>query len=142
MENQQFRHYSHKVGMNFWHFEWCTKYRYKMMRKFENKNLVEAAIRKSCFENKVKIHELSVMPEHVHILVSLPHNLTDSKALQLLKGRSAYLIFRNKDKLRLRYPQGHFWAQGGFASTVGYTDINVTSKYIQNQEIHHNLANT
>jgi len=137
MENQQFRRYSHKVGMNFWHLEWCTKYRYKMMRKLENKNLVEAAIRRAASEYKINIREIEVMPDHVHLLVSLPHNITDSKALGLLKGRSAYLIFRNKEKIRLRYPQGHFWAAGGFASTVGYTDVATTLRYIQNQESHH-----
>jgi putative transposase len=140
MENQQFRRYSHKVGMNFWHLEWCTKYRYKMMGKLENKNLVEAAIRKAASEHLIRIHELSVMPDHVHVLVSLPHGITDSKALQLLKGRSAFIIFRNKEKFRLRYPKGHFWAVGGFASTVGYTDINTTTSYIQNQEHHHEVA--
>ena len=82
-------HYSHKVGNNFWHLEWCTKYRYKMMRKLENKNLVDAAIRKAAKEHKIIIHELSVMPDHIHLLVSLPNGMTDSKALNLLKGGSA-----------------------------------------------------
>ncbi|HLD43051.1 MAG TPA: hypothetical protein VJB08_03650 [Candidatus Nanoarchaeia archaeon] len=30
---------SHKVTMNLWHFEWCTKYRYKMMQRLEIKIL-------------------------------------------------------------------------------------------------------
>jgi hypothetical protein len=47
MINTKPNHFSHKVGLNFWHLEWCTKYRYEMMRKFENKNLVEASIRKA-----------------------------------------------------------------------------------------------
>lgn len=131
------RRFSHKVGTNYWHLEWCTKYRYKMMKRLEIKNLVEAAIRKSAHEHLIRIHLISVMPEHVHLLVSLPHGMTDSKALQLLKGRSAYLIFRNREHVRLRYPQGHFWAAGGCAVTVGYNDLNTTSNYIQNQEEHH-----
>ncbi len=140
MENQQFRRYSHKVGMNFWHLEWCTKYRYNMMRKLENKNLVQATIRKAAFEHKIKIKELSIMPDHIHMLVTLPHDMTDSKALQLLKGRSSYLIFRNKKKFSFRYPKRHFWACGGFASTVGYTDLETTNRYIQNQEKHHEVV--
>ena len=77
---------SHKVGLNFWHLEWCTKYRYQMMGKLENKKLVEAAIRKAAFEHRIQIHFISVMPEHVHLLVTFPHGMTDSKAFQLLKG--------------------------------------------------------
>ena len=58
--NHQLKHYSHKVGVNYWHFEWCTKYRYKMMRKLGNMNLVKAAIRKAAHEHGIIIYELEV----------------------------------------------------------------------------------
>ncbi len=134
------KHFSHKVGLNFWHFEWCTKYRYNMMRKLENKNLVEAAIRKAANEHNIKIHHISVLPDHLHLLATLPKGMTDSKAFQLLKGRSAYLIFRNKEKTRLRYPKGHFWSPGGCAVTVGYNDLTPMVNYIESQEEHHAIA--
>ena len=70
---------SHKVTLNFWHLEWCTKYRYKMMRKLSNRNMVTASIRKAAKEHKIKIIELEVMPEHVHMSCSLPNGMTDSK---------------------------------------------------------------
>ena len=140
MAQTNLRRYSHKVGTNFWHFEWCTKYRYQMMRKLENKNLVEACIRKSACEHKILIRARAVMPEHVHMLATLPNTMTDSKALQLLKGRSAYLIFRNKEKTRLRYPKGHFWAPSSFSTTVGYSDITACTDYIRNQQAHHNVV--
>jgi putative transposase len=66
--------------------------------------------------------------------------MDNSKAFNLLKGRSAYIIFRVKEKFRLRYPKGHFWSPGGFATTVGYNDLNATIEYIENQEAHHNLV--
>ncbi len=110
------------------------------MRKLENKNLVDAAIRKAAKEHKIIIHELSVMPDHIHLLVSLPNGMTDSKALSLFKGRSAFIIFRNKEKTRLRYPQGHFWSSGNYAATVGHNDIESCTRYIRNQEQHHNVA--
>ncbi len=135
-------HFSHKIGLNFWHLEWCPKYRYKMMQKLENKNLVAAAIRKAAAEHGIKIHYLAVMPDHVHALATLPHGMTDSKAFNLLKGRSSYIIFRVKEKFRLRYPQGHFWSPGGFASTVGYNDLDSMIKYIENQQQHHNVVFT
>ena len=133
-------HFSHKIGLNFWHLEWCPKYRYKMMQKLENKNLVAAAIRKAAFEHQIKIHYLAVMPDHVHALATLPHGMTDSKAFNLLKGRSSYIIFRVKEKFRLRYPQGHFWSPGGFATTVGYNDLDSMIRYIENQQEHHNVV--
>ncbi len=140
MISTKLNHFSHKIGLNFWHLEWCPKYRYKMMQKLENKNLVAAAIRKAAFEHQIKIHYLAVMPDHVHALATLPHGMTDSKAFNLLKGRSSYIIFRVKEKFRLRYPQGHFWSPGGFATTVGYNDLDSMIKYIENQQEHHNVV--
>ena len=132
--------YSHKVGLNYWHMEWCTKYRYKMMKKLENKNLVWACIKKAAKEHGIEIHILKVLQDHIHLLASLPKGMLDSKALNLLKGRSAYLIFRNKEKTRLRYPQGHFWSPGACAVTVGYNDLDAMINYIQSQEQHHNVV--
>ena len=134
--NKNFRtlkNYSHKVGLNFWHIEFATKYRYKMFGKFKQKNLVEASIRKVTTKHKIKIYTLYVMPEHVHMLVTLPHNITDSKALMLLKGGSAYTFFKNHPKSRLRLPQGHLWSAGGCAITVGYNEFATVEKYILNQ---------
>ncbi len=134
------RRSSHKVGINYWHFEWCTKYRYKMMKKLEIKNLVAATIRKSCKEHRISIHILKVLPEHIHTVVTLPNEMTDSKAANLMKGRSAYLIFKNRENVRLRYPKGHFWAPSYCATTVGYNDLDAITDYIENQEKHHGLA--
>jgi len=140
MPNTTLHHFSHKVGLNFWHLEWCTKYRYNMMKNPEIKNLTEASIRKAAHEHGIKIHIISVMPDHIHLLASFPHGMTDSRAMMLLKGRSSYIIFRNREHIRLRYPQGHFWAAGGCAITVGYNDISTIAHYIKNQEQHHSLA--
>ncbi len=134
------KNYSHKVGKNFWHIEFATKYRYKMFGKFGQKSLVEAAIRKVATKHNIMIHTIYVMPEHVHMLVTLPHNITDSKALMLLKGGSAYIFFKNHEKSRLRLPKGHLWSAGGCAITVGYNEFATVENYIKNQSQHHALA--
>ena len=128
------------MGVNFWHIEFATKYRYQMFGKFKQKNLVAACIRKVAHNHGLKIHTLTVMLDHVHMLVTLPHGMTDSKALMLLKGGSAYLFFNHHEKSRLRLPQGHLWSAGGCAVTVGYNEFSTVEKYIQNQETHHAIA--
>jgi REP element-mobilizing transposase RayT len=87
--NIELEHYNHKVGINFWHFTWQTKYRYNMFAKFEYKNLCDACIRKASFRHKIKIHILKVMPNHVHVLVTLPKGMNDEIAFQRLKGGSS-----------------------------------------------------
>ena len=80
------------------------------------------------------------MQEHVHMLVTLPHNVTDSKAMNLIKGASAYRFFKNHPKARLRYPKGHLWSRGGSAVTVGYNQLSDTVLYILEQAKHHGIA--
>lgn len=129
--------YPHKVGVNFWHIEFATKYRYKMFGKFAPQHIADASIRKVAHKHGITIYLLSVMPDHAHMRVSLPHGMTDSKAMMLLKGGSAYLFFKNHPKSRLRLPRGHLWSEGGCATTVGYNDISTVDNYISHQAEHH-----
>jgi len=128
------------VGKNFWHIEFATKYRYRMFGKFKQKNMVEAAIRRVAAKHKINIPTLYVMPEHIHMMVTLPHNITDSKALMLLKGGSAHIFFKNHPKSRLRLPRGHLWSAGGCAITVDYNEFSTVENYIKNQAEHHASA--
>ena len=129
----KYEHYAHSVGTLMFHLQWCTKYRYKMMRKEENAKLLEACIRRSASRHGIKIIELNVQPEHVHCIVLVRFDMSVSKVLQLLKGGSSYLFFRAKEKARLRYPRGHFWSEGKFASTVGFVEFEVVQNYVRNQ---------
>ena len=138
--NIELKHSNHKVGINYWHFEFTTKYRYKMFAKFKYKNMIEACIRRVCHNHDIKIHILRVMPEHVHMMATLPKGMDDEKAFQLLKGASSYYFFKNHPKARLRYPKGHLWSRGGCAVTVGYNQLSDTMLYILNQAKHHAIA--
>ena len=140
METQfEYTRNHHSVGDSFYHFEWCPKYRYQMFRKLEYKNLAEGCIRKAAHEYNIQIKELNVMSDHLHGILKIPLTMNPSRALQLLKGRSSYLFFRNHPKARLRYPKGHLWSRGKFASSIGYSNIEQTTSYIRNQEIKHQV---
>jgi len=137
MTNLEMKHYSHKVGVNVHHLEWCTKYRYKMFKQDKYKNLCEEILRETAQRHKMTIRELGIMPEHIHISVECPPSMSQSKALQLLKGNLSYHLFRANENFRLRYPRGHFFSPGAFASSVGYNTINTVDNYVKNQiDIH------
>jgi len=129
---------SHSVGKNTWHIEWCTKYRYKMMEKLENRNIVGACVRQAACRHEIKILVLEVMPEHVHCVVELPHGTSVDKAANLFKGYSAWKIFQVKEKFLLRYPRRHFWSRGYMARTVGM-DEEKAIWYVKNQQAHHGV---
>jgi len=137
-----YEHYQHSVGLMLLHLEWKPKYAYKMFRKFEQKNLCAACIRRAASLHNIKIIVLSVMPEHVHCEVQVSLNISASRVLQILKGLSAKLFFEKNPKARLRYPKGHLWSRGKFASSVGFVQEEVVRNYIENQEEHHALGNS
>ena len=133
----EYEHYAHAVGMIMLHLEWKPKYAYKMFAKEEQKNLITACIRRAASLHQIKIIVISVMPEHIHVEVQVLMDMSASKVLQILKGVSARLFFMYNQKARLRYPKGHLWSRGRFASSVGFIQEEVVRNYIMNQKEHH-----
>lgn len=133
----QYKHYSHSVGVMMLHLEWKPKYAYKMFKKEEQKNLITACIRRAASLHEIKIIVISVMPEHIHCEVQVSLAMSASKVLQILKGLSAKLFFEYNKKARLRYPKGHLWSRGKFAASVGFVQEEIVRNYILNQELHH-----
>ncbi|MFQ5788602.1 MAG: transposase [Thermodesulfobacteriota bacterium] len=46
------------VRESLWHVVWCTKYRYKVFRKFHHKNFAETCIRNAACKHGIKILEI------------------------------------------------------------------------------------
>ena len=127
----------HSVGKIMMHLQWCTKYRYKMFGKTKYRNLVAACIRRAASLHGIEMIELNVQPEHVHCVVSVNFVFSASRVLQILKGLSAKLFFQFHERARLRYPKGHLWSRGKFASSVGFVQLEVVQSYVRNQDSHH-----
>jgi putative transposase len=136
MENN-YEKYEHSVGKIMMHLEWCTKYRYKMFGKTEYRNLVAACIRRAASLHQIEMIELNVQPEHIHCIVSFSFVLSASEVLQILKGLSSKLFFQFHERARLRYPRGHLWSRGKFASSVGFVQLETVQNYVRNQDSHH-----
>ena len=134
MNSVNYTNKNHSIGLNQFHLEWCPKYRYKCMGKPDINKTVEKLIIQSAEEHKIIIHSIAVGSDHVHVFASLPFDMSPSKALQLLKGRSAYLIFRRFPNFRLRYPKGHFWSAGKFGRSVSNITSKTVKNYIENQQ--------
>ena len=134
---EKYERSSHAVGISMWHFEWCTKYRLKMFRKESQINLITACIRRAASKHKIEIIELNIQPDHVHCVVGINLSMSPAYALQILKGVSARLFFKNNPKARLRYPKGHLWSPGKFAASVGFIQLDVAMGHVRNQDEHH-----
>ena len=99
MAELELKHYNHKVSVNVHHLEWCTKYRYRMFKQDKYKKLCEEILFETAGRHRMTVRELGVMPEHVHVSVECPPNMSQSKALQILKGNLSYQLFRQQTLL-------------------------------------------
>ena len=75
------------------------------------------------------------MPDHVHMLVSIPPKISVSSFMGYLKGKSALMIFDKHANLKYKFGNRHFWAIGYYVSTVGLNEATI-QKYIKEQEQH------
>lgn len=74
-----------------------------------------------------------MMPDHVHLLVSIPPKLSVSTFMGYLKGKSALQMFDKHANLKYKFGNRHFWAEGYYVSTVGL-NASTVQKYIRDQE--------
>lgn len=110
------------------------KYRRKAIYGVYKESIREILIQ-LCRYKGVEILEGHLMPDHVHMLVSIPTKISVSQFMGYLKGKSALMIFDKHANLKYKYGNRHFWAEGYYVSTVGLNEATI-KKYIQEQEKH------
>jgi REP-associated tyrosine transposase len=82
--------------------------------------------------NEIKAIEIGGVPDHVHMLLSLPSTISIAKALQLVKGGSSKWVHDTFPEHQLFSWQVKY---GAFGVSVSLLDK--TIQYIQNQAEHH-----
>lgn len=108
------------------------KYRRKIIYNQYRKDLGKI-LRELCRYKGVEILEGHLMPDHVHILVSIPPKIAISSFMGYLKGKSALMMFERHGNLRYKFGNRHFWSEGYYVSTVGLNEQTIR-KYIKEQE--------
>ena len=115
-----------------YHLVWIPKYRkktlYVQLRKYLGETFRDLAQQREC-----DILEGHLLPDHVHVLISIPPKYSVSQVVGYLKGKSAIQIARTFMGRKKNFTGQHFWARGYFVSTVG-TDEETVREYIRQQE--------
>ena len=125
---------AHTKWLCKYHIVFCPKYRRKAIYGQYREDLREI-IRTGCRYKGVEILEGHMMPDHIHLLLSIPPKYSVSEVMGYLKGKSALMIFDKHANLKYKYGNRHFWAEGYYVSTVGLNETTIR-KYIQDQEKH------
>lgn len=125
---------AHTKWMCKYHIVFCPKYRRKIIYNRIRKDIIEI-IKELCKYKGVEIIEGHAMPDHIHLLVSIPPKFSVASIMGYLKGKSAMMIFDRHANLKYKFGNRHFWSTGYYVSTVGFNEATV-AKYIREQELH------
>jgi putative transposase len=122
------------------HSKWECKYHVVFIPKRRRKTLY-TALRKYLGElfhrlagqKESRIEEGHLMPDHVHMLISIPPKYAVSQVIGFIKGKSAIHLARVYGERKRNFVGQHFWARGYYVTTVG-RDEETIREYIRNQE--------
>lgn len=117
-----------------YHIIFCPKYRKPYLWKVGKQRLQRCFVI-SAVKHGAIIREIEIMPDHVHIFVSVVnHNkFVLTKFIQHIKGWSSYSLRKQKSWLK------HYkalWAPSYFCESIGHISESTIRKYIKDQTTH------
>ena len=130
MKNE-IKHLSHSTYRCQYHIVFAPKYRRKVIYG-QLKADIGQIHRMLCEQKGVEILEANAMPDHIHMLVSIPPYISIAQFMGYIKGKSTLMIFDRHANLKYKYGSRHFWCRGYYVDTVGRNE-KVIREYIKNQ---------
>lgn len=122
------------------HTKWNCKYHIVFIPKYRRRTLfgvvrreLGVVFRRLAEQKSCRIEEGHILPDHVHMLVSIPPKLAVCSVVGYIKGKSAIHVARHFLKRERNYVGQSLWARGFLVDTVG-RDTERIRRYIQDQE--------
>ena len=116
-----------------YHFVWITKYRRGVLGGEVGVRLRDL-VREICRIYEIEILQGSISRDHVHVLLSCPPNLSPSKIMQRIKGKTSRKLLMEFRHLQKMFWGRHLWARGYFVASSGNVTDEAIMEYIRQQE--------
>jgi len=130
--SSRFKKLSHSIYECKYDVVYCPKYSYRVFAAVAE--YTRQQIYALCRQKElVKVLELNIQPEHIHLVVSIPPKYAVSDVMGYLKGKLALRLFRQYEKLGRRYWGRHLWSRGYCVSTVDLDEDQIR-RYVKWQE--------
>jgi len=130
---EHYRNSAHSRYDLKYHFVWVTKYRKQVLVGKVGERLRDL-VREVCRTNDIEILRGAVSRDHVHILVSCPPDLSPSKIMQYIKGKSSRKLMMEFKHIQREFWGRHLWARGYFVASSGNVTDEVIIEYLKSQE--------
>ncbi|MGD0818026.1 MAG: IS200/IS605 family transposase [Methanomassiliicoccales archaeon] len=125
----EYRHAATKVFLINYHIVFCPRRR-KAVLTGHIKERLENIIHEVASGRHWTVIALEVMPDHVHLFISVEPNTSPNSVVKAFKGRSSRYMREEFPEL-LRLPS--LWTRSYFNSTAGNISSETIQKYIENQ---------
>ena len=116
-----------------YHFVWITKYRKPVLAGEVGIRLREL-VREVCRTNDIEILQGAISRDHVHVLLACPPNLSPSKIMQYIKGKSSRKLMMEFKHIQKQFWGRHLWARGYFVASSGNVTDEVIMEYLKQQD--------
>ena len=123
-------HTKHKLR---YYLVWVPKYRKRVLIGKLAQRL-EELLYQAAEVNDWRIEELSIVNDHIHMLIQVKPDKALSKVVQLLKGGTSKVLRSEFPKLEEFLWGDNHWADGYFAESVGVSDERMIRRYIREQK--------
>ena len=123
---------AHSTTRLKYHIVFAPKYR-KRVLEGRLASRLEELILEACDVRGWQVHELSIQPDHVHLLIQVKPKDSVSEVVQKLKGGSSRIIRQEFPGLQEHLWGKSLWGDGYFAESVGHKNEAAVTAYIRNQ---------
>lgn len=114
-----------------YHVVWCPKYRRKVLVQAIEARLKEI-IGQVCQEHQAEVEELEVLPDQVHLLVSVDPQFGIHRLVKLIKGYSSRVLRQEFPVLKRKLPS--LWTNSYFVGTTDGAPLSIIKQYIEQQK--------
>jgi putative transposase len=126
--------YTRNAGAVFslkYHVVWCPKYRRPVLTPPVDARLKQL-IEEVALEHDFTVHEMEVMPDHVHLFVECDPTRSVAEIVNRFKGATSRFLREEFPHLRSRLPT--LWSRSYYAGTVGHVSEATVRAYIESQK--------
>lgn len=128
-----FKKLSHSIWECKYHIVFCPKYRYRIFEGQIGEYAKQQVYHLSRQKDLVEVEDISVQPDHIHTILSVPPKYAISDIMGFLKGKMSLNLFHRYEPLGRRYWGRHLWSRGYCVSTIGLNEDQIR-KYVRWQE--------
>jgi putative transposase len=114
-----------------YHVVFCPKFRRRVLIDGVDKRLKTLILEKQS-QYGYEVLDMEVMPDHVHLILSINPQIGVIKAIGQIKGFTANILRKEFPWLKSRLPC--LWTRSKFVSTVGAVTLDIVKKYIEDQK--------